>query len=283
MVYGLRPPAIARLCQQRQRHFQRCRWIGDELKRAGASLMSPGFSRFPHRLLRDLRDPPPMLFALGNRSILDRPCVAVLSSREIRDHTLAATVAVILAAREVGFTTAIGGMKSTHRLAAISTRASEVMRIVVLDRGLFAAFASDFRSDPFGCGGRRTPLDRRSTLVLSSFRPEDHAAPNSGRRRDELIAALGDVIFVGSARAGGVTERICLEALSRGKPVLVWHQDGNGALERAGAQPIDGAALAIALKRFQATGLERAVRRASRQPYPQLRPRRGRRRRSHGE
>ncbi len=193
-----------------------------------------------------------MLFALGNSSILDRPCVAILSSREIGEQTLAAMVTAIRTARQEGITTALGGMKSTHRLAAITARAFGANRIVVLDRGLFTAFANDFRSDPFGCGSRKTALDLHSTLILSPFRPEDHAAPNSGRRRDELIAALGDLVFAGSARPGGETERICLTSLARGKPVLVWHDVHNQALQRDGARAVDGTSLAAELTRFRA-------------------------------
>ena len=276
-----RLPAIAidRLHRQGERHLERCRWIESELRRAGATLWSSGEVGFPERLRRNLRDPPPMLYALGSAAILRRPCAAILSSREIEDGTLAAIVAATRCAAGHGFAAAIGGMKSTHRLAALAARAAAGHRIVVLDRGLFASFGSDFRTDPFGCGPDKTALDRRTTLVLSSFRPEDHAAPDSGRRRDEIIAALGDFVFAASARPGGEVERICTHALSIGVPVVVWHDVLNPALRDAGATVVDAAALDATFRRFQALP-RKEVPREDRPPHRQPRRRAARKPRS---
>src|SRR5262249_10189144 len=103
--------------------------------------------------------------------------------------------------------------------------------------------------DPFGFGPGRTRFDPRTTLVLSVFRPHDHATPRSGRRRDELIAALGDVIVALSARPGGEVERICLRALARGQCVLSWNGEST-SLRAAGAAPIDAHDLVYGLRRF---------------------------------
>jgi hypothetical protein len=251
-IYGFPPSAIERLSQQRDRHLHRCHWILAELDRAGGRLLTEVSPNFPVRLQRSLRHPPPMLFALGNHRLLERPCIAMLSSREIVEQTVPAIVAVVRTAKDNGWVLATGGMKSTHRLAAISARAGAADRIVVLDRGLFATFASDFRSDPFGCGKRPARLDLHRTLILSSFRPEDHAAPSSGRRRDEIIAALGNVIFAASARPGGETERICEDALARRTPVWLWSASENGRLTSAGARRVDAASVSALVRQLSA-------------------------------
>lgn len=248
-LYQMPDSAIRRLTGQREQHLARCRWIAEELRRAGARVLTANDAGYPATLTRSLRAPAPMLFTLGRRTILRAPCLAILSSRGIVDHTLQALVTVIRAARAAGASIAIGGMKSTHRLAAMTSRAVGARRIVVLDRGLFSAFGFDYRSDPFGCGDRRAILDRRSTLVLSTFRPEDHAAPDSARRRDQLIAALGHVVFATSARPGGEVERTCLAAIAAGKRVLVWG-DHNQTLIAAGAQEVDAARIDSGLSRF---------------------------------
>jgi DNA processing protein len=281
-VYGLPPSAIDRLCAQRGRHLARCSRLTDQLQDAGARLLVRGSDGYPAALERDLPLPPPLLFALGNAAILADPCVAILSSREVGDETVPATVAILRKATEERLSVAIGGMKTTHRLAAIAARALGAPRVVVLDRGLLAAFGSDLATDPFGSGGKRSRLDRATTLALSSFRPEDHAAPNSGRRRDEIIAALGDLLFASSARPGGEVERICLASLQRGKPVLVW-RGANPDLIAAGARPLFPDSLAGGLRRL----LERwqAPRPASRpagRPWPRSRHA-GRRRKSLAE
>ena len=84
------------------------------------------------------------------------------------------------------------------------------------------------------------------------FRPDNHATPRNGRRRDELIAALGDIVVALSARDGGEVERICLRSLDRGQCVLSW-QANSPALVAAGAVPIDERDLASALRRFLPT------------------------------
>lgn len=248
-LYRMPDSAIRRLTVQRDQHLARCRWIAEELRRAGARVLTATDAVYPPTLARSLRAPAPMLFTLGHHAILRAPCLAILSSRGVVDHTLQALATVIRAARAAGVSIAIGGMKSTHRLAAMTSRAVGARRIVVLDRGLFAAFGYDYRGDPFGCGDRRAVLDRRSTLVLSTFRPEDHAAPDSARRRDQLITALGHVVFATSARPGGEVERTCLAAIAAGKPVLVWG-DQNQTLIEAGAQEVDAARIESDLTQF---------------------------------
>lgn len=221
-VYRLPARAVARLVEQRDRHLKRCEWLTAELQRAGGKLLTQRHPLFPRRLGSNLHQAPPMLFSVGDLEILESPCIAVLSSREITPQTVPATVAVLRAARRESLSVAIGGMKTTHRLACITARAVGVRRVVVLDRGLFAAFASDFATDPFGSGKKRTRFDPHSALVVSPFRPEDHASPNGGRRRDEIIAALGHLVFASCARPGGEVERICLAAIAQGRRVLTW-------------------------------------------------------------
>lgn len=246
--YRLSARTVARLSHQRPQHLARCASIINQLRQAGALAVAIDSAAYPRRLLA-IEHPPPLLFTLGNRRLLEHPSLAILSSREIADETLQATLAIVEAALREGLTIVTGGMKSTHRLAAMAARSMRGARIVVLDRGLLSAFAGDFRTDPFGCGPKRARFDRSQTVVLSPFRPEDHAAPSHGRRRDQLIAALGTLVFASSARCGGETERICMNRLAAGKPVLVWGR-GNPDLLRAGAHPVDRHSLPLALEHF---------------------------------
>src|SRR5690606_18406707 len=81
-------PAIRRLCEQRNQHLARCRWIHEELRRAGGRVVIPDDACFPLRLRQGVRPVPPMLYVLGDTSLAKAPCIAILSSREIVDHTL---------------------------------------------------------------------------------------------------------------------------------------------------------------------------------------------------
>jgi hypothetical protein len=77
----------------------------------------------------------------------------------------------------------------------------------------------------------------------------DHASPRSGQRRDEIIAALADVIVAVNARPGGQMERVCLESLDRGQCVLSWYGE-NAGLVAAGATAIEEGDLSRGLMRF---------------------------------
>jgi hypothetical protein len=175
-----------------------------------------------------------------------------MHSRLVSEGSVAATLRIVRAAAADGLAVAVGGMKTPHRIAAATSRTLGAARLVVLDRGLLAAFGGDLERDPFGLGPGRGRFDSQRTLVLSPFRPDDHAVPRSGRRRDALLTALADIVVAVSARPGGEVERCCLAALDRGQCVLVW-QGGNSALVAAGALPLDPADLGIGLRRWLPT------------------------------
>jgi hypothetical protein len=92
--------------------------------------------------------------------------------------------------------------------------------------------------DPFGFGPGRAVLDAARTLVLSPFRLRDPAVARNGPRRDQLVAALADIVVAVDTRPGGQMERICFEALDRGQCVLSW-LGRNVGLVAAGAVAID--------------------------------------------
>lgn len=249
--YGLPAPALARLQRDRFWHTAHCRALVANLAACGAHLCQPGDAHYPRRWSERVDPPPPLAYAHGAAELLARPTTALLASRGVTEQTVTATVQVARCAALEGFALAVGGMKTTHRIAAATARAAGAPRLVVLDRGLFAAFGGPPEFDPFGFGPGRTRFDSRTTLALSVFRPHDHATPRSGRRRDELIAALGDIIVALSARPGGEVERICLRALDHGQCVLSW-QGNSPALVAAGAVPIDEAELRGGLAQFTA-------------------------------
>jgi predicted Rossmann fold nucleotide-binding protein DprA/Smf involved in DNA uptake len=241
----LPPPAIARLTVQLEWHRRRCRTLRARARHLGAELLAMDDGGYPGAW-REHALPP---YAYGARDILARPSVAILTSRSVTAATVAATIEIVESAAADGLALVTGGMKSTHRIAAVAARAARSQRVIVLDRGLLATFPDGRSCDPFGFGPRRPQLDLERTLVLSPFRLYDHAIPRNGRRRDELMAALADLVVAISARAGGEIERICLLALHRGRRVLAWQEEG-GALVRAGAHSIDRSVLRTGLRRF---------------------------------
>src|SRR5829696_8812136 len=60
------------------------RRLAEEVARLGGHVLIPADAEFPS-LLREIPDPPPVLFALGDLGLLARPAVAIVGSR---DHTV---------------------------------------------------------------------------------------------------------------------------------------------------------------------------------------------------
>jgi predicted Rossmann fold nucleotide-binding protein DprA/Smf involved in DNA uptake len=241
--------AIERLISQRKRHTEHCRRLWHQLQAADVGFCEPGDARYPGRWRTRSEIPPPFAYLHGNSNVVAAPTLAVLTSRTMDARTVAATVAVLRCATAGPYTVVSGGMKATHRIAAVAVKAAGAPRVIVLDRGLFRVFGVSLRSDPFGFGPGRAPLDLTRTLVVSTFRPYDHAAPANGRQRDRLIADLADVVVAIHARPGGEIERVCLRVLDRGGCVLSWHGE-NAGLVAAGAVPIDESDLQGGLGRF---------------------------------
>lgn len=244
-------PAIERLRAGRAWHEARCAALAARLLHHDVRVCPLGDPHYPAGWVRHGDPPPPLAYLHGDPTLLRQPLAAFLHSRIVDAETLSATARLARAAVSAGFGLAVGGMKTTHRIAAVTARALGAARVVVLDRGLLAAFAGDLSRDPFGFGPGRTPFDPRRTLVATPFRCEDHAVPRSGRRRDALIAALADLVVVVHARADGEIERLGLRALARGLPVAIWRAD-HARLTAAGAIPLPDGGLEAAFAHLRA-------------------------------
>ena len=240
--FALPEAAIRRLRDERLLHEARCAALAAVLLSAGARLCPLGDPQYPAGWVRYGDPPPPLAYLHGEPTLLRRPAIALLHSRLVDAETVTATLRLARAVAAAGCGLAVGGMKTTHRLAAATARSLGAPRLIVLDRGLLAAFGGALDRDPFGLGPRRTAFEPSRTLVLAPFRPDDHAVPRSGRRRDALIAALADVVIAVHARPGGEIEQVCLRALERGQTVAVW-QGHNRRLLAAGAAALPPATL----------------------------------------
>lgn len=247
--YALPPAALAALAADGAAHETRCRLLAQRLEASAAVVHLAGTSGYPQRLGERLQPPPALLASLGDASVLALPTLTVLNSRDLDERVVVASHAAVRAAIAQGFAVVSGGMKASHRIAAAAARAAAAPRAIVLDRGLFATFAAGVGRDPFGLRPGPHAFDRRRALVVSPFRLGDHAVARNGRRRDEVVAALADVIVAVHTRPGGVIERVCLEALDRGQVVLSWYGE-NAGLVAAGATPIEEADLAGELLRY---------------------------------
>src|SRR4029453_7736932 len=89
--------------------------------RLGAEVLVPSDSGYPP-LLRNIPDPPPVLFALGNASLLSRPAIAVVGSRAPSSYGAGVCHSLSAAAAEAGLVIVSGmarGLDAVAHTAAL--------------------------------------------------------------------------------------------------------------------------------------------------------------------
>ena len=83
----------------------------------------------------------------------------------------------------------------------------------------------------------KTPLAEGRLLLLSPFSEKlRRVTADLAQKRNELVAALADAVFVAHAAPGSKTEHFCHDVLSWGKPLLTLESDENTGLIARGAR-----------------------------------------------
>lgn len=157
-------------------------------------------------LLRRTADPPARLFALGNRSLLRQPAVAVVGSRRATPYgvNVATRVARDLAAAGIVVVSGLArGIDTAAHLAALDAGGST---IAVLGTGIDVAYPR----------ANRHLQERIATegLVLSELADGSEPRPHNFPVRNRIIAglALGVVVVEAGERSGSlITARLAAE------------------------------------------------------------------------
>lgn len=259
--YGLRREIAARLNAAARTQREAATATAKRLRRAGVSVLTLLDAIYPPRLLQNMDDPPSVLYAYGRLDLLEGPLFAVANSNDAPEEALAAGDAAASAALAYGWSPVTGHNRPAYQRPALVARRSGARICYLLDRGLLEAFGDDLTRELFPAARIWSPAyDPASDLTLSPFGLRDHGIAHHNRRRDALIFALADVVFVGSVRSGGQMERGCLDARARGKPVFLVGPESKAEsrLLEAGAQRVeagDAARLAEILRRPGEAGI----------------------------
>ncbi len=190
--------------------------------------------------LHDLGDPPPVLWALGDLSILDRPQVAIVGTRRATAHGTRAARRLGEALGEAGASVVSGLALGIDAAAHAGALAATGGTVAVLGTGVDVVYprANAPLRERIAAGG----------LLLSELAPGDAADAGSFPRRNRIIAALSRVTLVVEAphRSGALITAD--HALELGRtvaavpgPIDVAACAGSNQLLRDGAQVICGA------------------------------------------
>jgi DNA processing protein len=170
--------------------------------------MEPGFPA----LLQHIPDSPPLLFAQGDMTLLDRPAAAIVGSR---DHSIYGEEV----ARRVAWETAAAGVVVVSGMArgldAVAHRAAldaGGATIGVLGNGLGVVYPSANRLlyERVTAGG----------LLLTEFPPGEKPHAGSFPRRNRIISGLARVTVVVEAAEGSGALITAGTALNQGREVM---------------------------------------------------------------
>jgi DNA processing protein len=187
------------------------RQLADACDRIGARILVPDDTEFPAPL-RVIEDAPPVLFAMGDLRLLDRPALAIVGSR---DHSAygqtVARGAGTLAAR-AGLVVVSGMARGLDAVAHASALDAGGGTIGVLGNGLGVIYPAANRA-----------LYQRvleDGLLLSEFPPGERPHAGSFPRRNRLISGLARVTLVVEAAIGSGALITAGTALNQGREVM---------------------------------------------------------------
>jgi DNA processing protein len=184
-----------------------------QLAELGARVLVPGDSEFPAQL-EDIRDPPLALFVWGDASLLARPAVAVVGSR---DHTAYGAEAVRLLAgaiaqRAVVVSGMARGIDALAHTAALDQSGAGGTSIGVLGNGFGVIYPA----------ANRALYERmlRHGCLVTEHAPGERPHVGSFPKRNRLISGLARAVVVieAAAQSGAINTADC--GLEQGRAIL---------------------------------------------------------------
>ena len=175
------------------------------LAKAGCELLTWADRRFPG-LLKEIFDPPVLLYARGDLSLLDRSCLAVVGSRKPTPYgsAIAERLCADLAGRGLVIVSGLArGVDSSAHRGALAAGGKTT---AVLGCGIDQCYPSENKK-------LKAEIERKG-LVLSEFPIGSFAAPQNFPIRNRLISGLSlGVVIVEAAQYSGslITARLALE------------------------------------------------------------------------
>jgi DNA processing protein len=191
-------------------------------------------------LLRHIPEPPPVLFALGDLSLLERPAVAIVGSRDHTPYGGEVGRAVAWAAASAGLAVVSGMARGLDAVAQDAALDAGGSTIGVLGNGLGVVYPS--------ANGRLYRQVAERGLLLTEFPPGEKPTAGSFPRRNRLISGLARVTVVVEAAEGSGALITATNALEQGRDVMAVPGNitsacsvGANRLIRDGAEPLLGA------------------------------------------
>jgi DNA processing protein len=212
------------------------RTTAENAAKLGARVLVPDDADYP-ALLRPIPDPPPVLFALGDHTLLFRPAAAIVGSRDHSAYGAEVCRAISAAAAGVGVVIVSGMARGLDAIAQTAALDSGGTTIGVLGNGLGVVYPA----------ANRALYERvaKDGLLLTEFPPGERPHAGSFPRRNRLISGLCRVTVVVEAAVGSGALITAGTALDQGREVMAVPGNitspvsvGTNQLIRDGAAPV---------------------------------------------
>jgi DNA processing protein len=180
-------------------------------ERLGARVLIPDDEDYPE-LLRHIPDPPPVLFALGDATLLARHAAAVVGSRDHSAYGAEVCRRIAGPAAAVGVVIVSGMARGLDAVAHAAALDSGGSTIGVLGNGHGVIYPAANRKlyERVAAGG----------LLVSEFLPGERPTAGSFPRRNRLISGLSRVTVVIEAAEGSGALITAGTALDQGREVM---------------------------------------------------------------
>lgn len=213
----------------------------EALEKIGARALIPPDPEYP-ALLREIPDPPMVLFAWGKGELLaPPPCAAIVGTRHPTDYGVTVTRMAAEACATAGVGVVSGMARGCDAIAHTTTLDAGGATIGVLGNGFGVIYPA----------ANRALYERMVSegLLLSEFPPGERPHAGSFPRRNRLISGLARatlVVEAGETSGGLITAGTALdqgrEVLATPGPITSARSIGTNRLLRDGATPFLGVA-----------------------------------------
>ncbi len=177
---------------------------------AGGRVLVPADAEFPPSL-RDIPEPPPVLFVRGRLDLLGRPAVAIVGSRNHTAYGAAACRQLAAYAAAAGVAVVSGMARGLDAVAHIAALDAGGATIGVLGNGLGVVYPA--------ANARLYERVAADGLLLTEFPPGERPTAGSFPRRNRLISGLARMTVVVEAALGSGAVITADAALEQGKDV----------------------------------------------------------------
>ncbi|HLH05489.1 MAG TPA: DNA-processing protein DprA [Bryobacteraceae bacterium] len=177
----------------------------ERMMAAGAQLLTFHDPAYPSHL-REIFDPPLLLFAIGRTELLQTHSIAVVGTRNPSPYGLAAAERLSTDLSQAGLTIVSGMARGIDTAAHRATLAAKGSTIAVLGCGVDVLYPSSNR--------KLYEQIARDGLLLSEFPMEAPAFPQNFPVRNRIVSGLsaGVVIIEGAQYSGsGITARLAAD------------------------------------------------------------------------